>query len=441
MLRKLALTIALITSINFLPSQTTTSDKDWAFREVTLKGSMEADFIIRIGDVDNLGFGWPEGFDPFCGRMTEAHAWPWDHDPAETPGFDRILVGTNFKGGEGSCGSDGYSGTCEPGNCSPVAWKVPLDALKGEEIRDAFLQLFIDDFQAPSLCSEFQLTVNGIRFVEGERILNAIDQSGPVGKLISLPLPQEFFPALKAGGVLNVKIDETKGAADGWAVDFMRLMVNRKREKTCRANKWVHVLDIHTEQSIPGARVYSSDRTEGLTDENGTVLFEGIPTGFEIFSASARGYSDGSASGDVSEDDNNEIWIGLDKSKTSVTFDGKSIGAGESINLNKILFDQGKTELGEESKAELEKVIEFLVANQSAEIELSGHTSSEGEEDFNRSLSYQRVKSCKDYIVARGIDTGRVIVIGCGPDRPTVPNDSDENRALNRRVEMRVLKL
>jgi outer membrane protein OmpA-like peptidoglycan-associated protein len=51
------------------------------------------------------------------------------------------------------------------------------------------------------------------------------------------------------------------------------------------------------------------------------------------------------------------------------------------------------------------------------------------------------VKACKDYIVSRGIDPGRIIAHGYGPDRPVAPNDTEANRARNRRVEMRVVKL
>ena len=79
--------------------------------------------------------------------------------------------------------------------------------------------------------------------------------------------------------------------------------------------------------------------------------------------------------------------------------------------------------------------------NAGAEMELSGHTSSEGDRAMNRSLSYKRVKACKDYLVSRGIDEGRIIAVGFGPDKPVAPNDSEAGRAKNRRVEMRLTKL
>ena len=66
---------------------------------------------------------------------------------------------------------------------------------------------------------------------------------------------------------------------------------------------------------------------------------------------------------------------------------------------------------------------------------------SEGVTILNHSLSYRGVKSCKDYILKQGVDAGRIIAFGYGPDRPVAPNDSEANRAKNRRVEMHLVKL
>ena len=153
------------------------------------------------------------------------------------------------------------------------------------------------------------------------------------------------------------------------------------------------------------------------------------------------GYVDGSGTADIGQgEDNPEVMIYLTKGK-STEFDNKQINVGESITLNNILFDQGKAEIKNDSKPELEKLVSFLLANPNAEIELSGHTSSEGERGYNLSLSYKRVKACKDFIVAKGITEDRIIAIGFGPDHPVAPNDNETNRTKNRRVEMRLKKL
>ena len=209
--------------------KTVTSDIDWLSQNALVKNSMEAEIIIRVGDVDNLGFTWPAGFDPFCGRMTESHNYPWDANPADAPGFDRILLSSKYDPGkQHQCGGDGYSGSFDKEKSKPVAWNIPTDALKDVTIRNAWLQIFIDDFQSPTMCSKFLMLINGKRFVEGEKVLNAIDQSGPVGKLISIPLTEDIYSALNNSASISLLIDESTGAPDGFAVDFIRLLVNRK---------------------------------------------------------------------------------------------------------------------------------------------------------------------------------------------------------------------
>src|SRR5574339_122146 len=76
--------------------KTVSSDVDWQLQEVVLKNTMEAEYIIRLGDVDNLNFMWPDSFDPFCGRMTESHYFPWEANAEDIPGFDRILLSSRF---------------------------------------------------------------------------------------------------------------------------------------------------------------------------------------------------------------------------------------------------------------------------------------------------------------------------------------------------------
>lgn len=76
-------------------------------------------------------------------------------------------------------------------------------------------------------------------------------------------------------------------------------------------------------------------------------------------------------------------------------------------------------------KTELDKLAAFLKQNIQVEIQLSGHTSSEGSAALNRELSLKRVRSCKDYLVAKGIDDGRISIRGFGPDMPLAPNDTE----------------
>jgi OmpA-OmpF porin, OOP family len=440
--------IFLLTNAIFIIAVTTaqvktvSADTDWQQQQAVLKNTIEADFIIRIGDVDNLGFGWPEEFDPFCARMTQAHGFPWDINPADLPGFDRILLSSKFnQQKQQDCGADGYSNSFDKEKCKPVTWTIPTDAIKGANVQNAWLQIFIDDFQSPSLCSKFQMHINGKRFVEGEKILNVIDQTGPVGKLISIPLTEDIYQTLSVTNNITVLIDEVTGSGDGFAIDFIRLLVNRKRENSCKGSIKGRVLIKDTDTPVAGAKVFTSDNVTVQTNSNGEFEMKDIPTGFEVIGASAGGYIDGAGTADIGQgDDNPEVIIYLTKGK-GTKFNNQQLNVGESVTLNTILFDQGKAEIKNESKPELDKLVAFMQSNPGAEIELSGHTSSEGERNYNRSLSYKRVKACKDYIVAKGIAEDRIIAIGFGPDRPAASNDTEASRAKNRRVEMRLKKL
>jgi OOP family OmpA-OmpF porin len=444
MMRRLALLgLLLASTAGAMLAQSVTADRDWKAQIAVVTGTREADLIVRVGDVDNLGFGWPAEFDPFCGRMTQTHPYPFAPQPNDLPGLDRMLVSSKFSpAASNKCGGDGYSRSETPRPASPVVYSLPTDAAKGSAVSNAYIQLFIDDFQAPVFCSKFEVTVNNTRFVEAERVLNAIEQTGPVGKLVTLKLPEEFHAAIAGGGAIQLKIDDVNGAADGFAIDFVRLLVNRKRDAVCAGDVAGVVQDKESGAPIAGARVQASDVASVTTDAEGRFQLRGVATGYETIAASAAGYNDGSKVADVAQGgDNAPVTITLEKGRGSAAFAGKTVTAGETINLNNILFDQGKADLRPESRAELDRIATFMKANPRAEIELSGHTSSEGEAAMNRSLSYQRVKACKDYVVAAGINLERILVVGYGPDRPVASNETEAGRARNRRVEMRVLKL
>jgi outer membrane protein OmpA-like peptidoglycan-associated protein len=71
---------------------------------------------------------------------------------------------------------------------------------------------------------------------------------------------------------------------------------------------------------------------------------------------------------------------------------------------------------------------------------MSAHTDSYGSDDYNFKLSDNRARSVMEYILSKGIATTRITSQGYGETKPVVPNDTDENRQLNRRVEFKILK-
>ncbi|MCF8297556.1 MAG: OmpA family protein [Saprospiraceae bacterium] len=113
---------------------------------------------------------------------------------------------------------------------------------------------------------------------------------------------------------------------------------------------------------------------------------------------------------------------------------------GQAIKLNNILFEKGSSVLMSESFSELNKLYDFLNSNKEVEIEISGHTSSEGSDSYNLKLSQDRAQSIVNYLAAKGINANRMTAKGYGETSPVATNDTEEGRILNRRVEFKVIK-
>jgi OmpA-OmpF porin, OOP family len=115
------------------------------------------------------------------------------------------------------------------------------------------------------------------------------------------------------------------------------------------------------------------------------------------------------------------------------------IKSGAAMVLNNLFFDTGKYALEKKSKTELNKLIRFMQLNGSLKIVIEGHTDDIGADKDNQLLSEKRAKSVVEYITSNGITKDRISFKGYGESKPVKPNNSDENRKLNRRIEMRVL--
>jgi OOP family OmpA-OmpF porin len=102
-------------------------------------------------------------------------------------------------------------------------------------------------------------------------------------------------------------------------------------------------------------------------------------------------------------------------------------------------FDTAKATIRPESFPHLDTVVEFMAPKKEARVEISGHTDNAGNAKANKSLSEKRAQACRNYIVSKGIDKKRLDAIGFGDERPIAPNDSDEGRQKNRRIEAKEL--
>ena len=109
------------------------------------------------------------------------------------------------------------------------------------------------------------------------------------------------------------------------------------------------------------------------------------------------------------------------------------------LQLRNIQFEYNSYELTESSNTELESLAQLMRMNPTLRIELSAHTDDQGSDRYNDRLSEMRGKAVEKWLVEQGIDAARMEAVGYGKRKPLVPNDSEEHRALNRRVEIKVL--
>lgn len=107
------------------------------------------------------------------------------------------------------------------------------------------------------------------------------------------------------------------------------------------------------------------------------------------------------------------------------------------VELDPILFATGSADIEPESFATLDSFIEVLNGS-NVDVTIEGHTDSSGDPILNQNLSQSRARSVLNYLVANGVDEARLDAEGFGAARPVADNETEEGRALNRRIEFTV---
>ena len=113
---------------------------------------------------------------------------------------------------------------------------------------------------------------------------------------------------------------------------------------------------------------------------------------------------------------------------------------GDTFILPNIFFEFAQSNLLPDSYSELHRLLEYLNKNETVKIEISGHTDNQGSDIYNHKLSVERAKTVYDYLIAKGVDSNRLSYKGYGKERLIAPNDTEENRAKNRRTEVLILE-
>ncbi|MGC2194233.1 MAG: OmpA family protein [Terriglobales bacterium] len=423
---------------------------DWALRYERTEGGPEADLVVRTGDINNLGFGWPKNFDPFSGKSTPAHPFPSVPKPGSPDGTDRILLGSAVTMAdfvEHPFAGDGYtSSTLRPCQESAPAssCKTRQDAMPQPimlsvgalptKIDAVLFQIFVDDFQAPSFHSHFQASLNGTRIPSLEQALNALEQTGPIGKLISVNLLPEYFPLLQSGTVKLLIDDPTTHAQDGYAVDFVRILLNPRKFQYL-VSVAVNVRDWDKNTSIAGATVTAALQSAS-TDASGNCELSGLPAGLVVATAVAPGYDANSAAADIVAGQSGHAEIQLHRHEEGTSALEKAIAQTGSAAVYGIHFDSDSAKLRPDSTPALEAVLGLINNHPGSRWIIAGHTDNQGNSAHNEALSQNRAASVIAWLKPHGVDASRLAPQGFGANRPVADNATANGRALNRRVEI-----
>jgi outer membrane protein OmpA-like peptidoglycan-associated protein len=412
----------------------------WEKQYERVENGREAQLLARTGAIDNLGYGWPPHFTPFSGKSTPSHGWPCHLRPGSAPGTDRIMLGAGVPvnpDGTTVHPLEGYSGCMKRPNNLPQAIPVDVGALP-PKIHDVFIQAFVDDFQPEPLHSHFQVTLNGTRLPNFEDAINQLDQTGPIGKLLTIELLPEYWPILKSGTVNLLFDDPTTGKADGYAINFVRVLVNHKPWRYA-VDVSCSVVDAANQKPIAKADVAAAD-VKAKTGADGNCTLRNVPAGLVSVTAGVVGYDSATQLLDLPAGQHGQANFQLKKHKETVADLRQQIQQSGTVAIYGIHFDIASAKLRPDSLPSLNEVLALIKGMPQSRWIIAGHTDNQGGAEYNMTLSLARAHSVVTWLEQHGIAADHLTAKGYGFTRPVADNSTDAGRALNSRVEVSLVK-
>lgn len=175
-----------------------------------------------------------------------------------------------------------------------------------------------------------------------------------------------------------------------------------------------------------------------FTDNKGNFEFAKCKTNVKYsIKASKVGYLNDSKNLTIG----NEIYSKTYNKSTSYDLDFALIQiTKEEVKIDNIYYDYDKADLREDSKIELNKLVNILKETPDVKLQINSHSDERGEAKYNTELSQRRAQSVVDYLIANGISTDRLIAKGYGFSMPIVKNaKTEEQHQMNRRTTFKIL--
>jgi outer membrane protein OmpA-like peptidoglycan-associated protein len=253
---------------------------------------------------------------------------------------------------------------------------------------------------------------------------------------VALPIGEIYEVTVKADNFDEVKFD----------FDLSKVVLYRNYERDVelvphKVKMKINVSDLINDGRIQANVVLKNKRRDEqlIVDADGMVSLR-VGDKYELEASTDRGYSFTSTEIDLS-DPKNAVAAGEKILKQSLDLKLIPLKNNTNLVLRDINFESNSAQLSDESYAELNRVIKLMKSNPSMKVEIAAHTDDVGSDIYNTLLSDKRAKSVVDYLIQNEIDPKKFLAKGYGKAKPLVPNNNDENRAKNRRVELKILDI
>ena len=229
----------------------------------------------------------------------------------------------------------------------------------------------------------------------------------------------------------TVKINEEKAAAEAEAKRLAERSALETRATTAEgdaARIAEELKEVRLQREALAAETRAlAEQTEKLAAEKNAIAAERDQMAAEKNALAAER--------DAIKKERDEL-AGLLKGALSSVAETTESARGVIVSLSGILFDVGKATLKPASQLTVAKLAGILMVFPQMNLSIEGFTDSTGSAELNMRLSMDRARSVYEFLMTQGISNSRMKYQGFGPENPVAPNDTEANRAKNRRVEV-----
>jgi len=198
-------------------------------------------------------------------------------------------------------------------------------------------------------------------------------------------------------------------------------------------------VDKNSQKPISGVRISISNQADE-TNRNGRFTFKSVNIGEVQLLAQHPDYKTNTKQIQLKPGRVYEQKVELVRRREDVIELESALRAKGTVDLYGIHFDSGKDQFKPSSLPTLQAVSE-VIKDASGEIfEISGHTDSDGSDNYNLDLSKRRARTVMNWLIEHGVKSEQLKASGYGETKPIVPNNNAAGKALNRRVQLRKVR-